>query len=155
MSLTDTAEKIRYAAMALRTEIFSMAPSKIPSPTSVHTLKDNAPNIPSGVARGGGTKGAFAPPPHFFRIFSGFFQDFFRIFSGFFQDFFRFFQDFFRIFSGFFQDFFRIFSGFFQDFFRIFSGFFQDFFRIFSGFFRILKKFFLIFLIFFKLNHIL
>lgn len=42
----DTAEKIRYAAMALRTEIFAMAPSKIPSPTSVHTLKDNAPNIP-------------------------------------------------------------------------------------------------------------
>lgn len=42
----DTAEKIRYAAMALRTEIFAMPPSKIPSPTSVHTLKDNAPNIP-------------------------------------------------------------------------------------------------------------
>ena len=42
----DIAEKIKYAAMALRTEIFVMVPSKIPSPTSVHTLKDNALNIP-------------------------------------------------------------------------------------------------------------
>jgi hypothetical protein len=42
----DTTEKIRYAAMALRTEILAMPSSKIPSPTSVHTLKENAPNIP-------------------------------------------------------------------------------------------------------------
>ncbi len=42
----DAAEKIRYAAMALRTEIFAIPSSKIPSPTSVHMLKDNAPNIP-------------------------------------------------------------------------------------------------------------
>jgi len=42
----DTAEKIRYAAMALRREIFAMPSSEIPSPTSVHTLKDKALNIP-------------------------------------------------------------------------------------------------------------
>lgn len=43
---SDTAEKIRSAAIVLRTEILAMPPSRIPSPTSVHTLKDNAPSIP-------------------------------------------------------------------------------------------------------------
>ena len=38
--------QLRYAAMALRTKIMAMPPSRIPSPTSDHTLKDNAPNIP-------------------------------------------------------------------------------------------------------------
>lgn len=42
----DAAEKIKSAAMALRREILAMPSSKIPTPTSVHTLKDNAPNIP-------------------------------------------------------------------------------------------------------------
>ena len=42
----DTTEKIRHAAMALHTEVLAFPSSKIPSLTSVHTLKDNAPNIP-------------------------------------------------------------------------------------------------------------
>ena len=42
----DKAEEMKYAAMALRTEILAMSSSNIPSPTLVHTLKENAPNIP-------------------------------------------------------------------------------------------------------------
>ena len=47
--LTDSNEKIeeiRCAAMALRTEILAIPQSKTPSPTSVHTLKENSPSIP-------------------------------------------------------------------------------------------------------------
>lgn len=37
---------IRLAAMALRTEILAMTPTKPPSPTSVYNLKETAPAIP-------------------------------------------------------------------------------------------------------------
>ena len=32
--------------MVLQAEIFAIAPSKTPSPTSIHTLKQTAPDIP-------------------------------------------------------------------------------------------------------------
>ena len=42
----EMVEKVRCAAMVLRTEIFSLPASKCPAPTSVHTLKESSPNIP-------------------------------------------------------------------------------------------------------------
>lgn len=41
---------IRSAAMALRTEILAINPTKPPSPTSVHNLKETAPAIPHFVS---------------------------------------------------------------------------------------------------------
>ena len=43
---SDKVEEIRCAVMALRTEILAVPASKTPSPTSIHTLKEIAPNIP-------------------------------------------------------------------------------------------------------------
>lgn len=39
-------QAIRCAAMTLRTQILAMPPSKTPSPTSIHTIKETAPQIP-------------------------------------------------------------------------------------------------------------
>lgn len=44
--ISEKVEAIRCAAMVLRTEILGMPPTKTPSPTSLHTLKENAPMIP-------------------------------------------------------------------------------------------------------------
>ena len=42
----EQVEDIRCAAMTLSTEILAMPQSKTPSPTSVHTLKENSSTIP-------------------------------------------------------------------------------------------------------------
>ena len=43
---TQQNEAVRYAAMALRSEILNMSKTKWPTPTSVDTVKENAPHIP-------------------------------------------------------------------------------------------------------------
>ena len=42
----NRSEKMRSAAMTLRSEILALPQSTTPSPTSVHTLKENAPDLP-------------------------------------------------------------------------------------------------------------
>lgn len=39
-------EEVRRVAMALRTEILNMEKTKMPTPTSIHTLKESSPEIP-------------------------------------------------------------------------------------------------------------
>ena len=43
---TQQNKAVRYAAMALRSEILNMAKTKWPTPTSIDTVKENSPHIP-------------------------------------------------------------------------------------------------------------